>query len=77
MAYSCAASMLVFDGGVLSKNVAVCDAKNLVAGFAVLAENLMEPKSESALVVSFVQVLGGEWNTVKRGEEAANIVSSI
>ena len=77
MTYSCAASMLVVDGGVLSRNVAVCDAKDLVAGFAVLAEILMELKSESALVVSFVQVLGGEWNTVKRDEEAANIVSNI
>ena len=77
MTYSCAASMLVVDGGVLSRNVAVCDAKDLVAGFAVLAEILMEPKSESALVVSFVQVLGGEWNTMKRDEEAANILSSI
>jgi hypothetical protein len=37
----------------------------------------MEPKSESALAVSLVQVLGGEWNAVKKGEEAANIVSGI
>jgi hypothetical protein len=57
--------------------VAVSDAKNLVAGFAVLAEILMEPESESALAVPLVQVLGGKWNAVKRGEEAANIVSSI
>ena len=69
--------MLVVDGGVLSKNVAVCDAKDLVAGFSVLIEILVEPKSESALATSLVQVLGGKWNTVKRGEEAANIVGSI
>ena len=77
IAHSCAASMLVVDSGVLSKNVAVCDAKDLVAGFAVLVEILMEPKSESALAVSLVQVLDGEWNAVKGGEEAANVVSSI
>ncbi len=77
IAHSCVASVLVVNSGVLSKNVAVGDAKDLVAAFAVLAEILMEPKSESALGVSLVQVLGGEWNAVKRGEEAANIVSSI
>ena len=49
IAHSCAASMLVVDGGVLSKNVAVGDAKDLVAAFAVLTDILMEPKSESAL----------------------------
>ena len=77
IAHSSSASMLVVDGCLLSKDVVVGNAKDLVAAFVVLAEVLMKPESESALVVSLVQILGGGWDAMKRGEEGAIVVSSI
>ena len=76
IAHSCTVSILITDS-ILSRNMAVCDTKDPVTGFAILAKILMEPKSESALAISLVQVLGGEWNTMKRGEEVVNIASDI
>jgi len=72
----CAASVLVLDGGVLAKDVAIADSVNLVAGVAILVFVFVEPEGESALGILF-HPFGRKGNAKKSSEEATDIVGGI
>jgi hypothetical protein len=45
----CAASVLVANGGILAKDVAIADSVNVVTGVAILVSVVVESEGESAL----------------------------
>lgn len=69
--------MLVLDGGVLTKDVAIADSVNLVAKLAILAFFFVEPEGESALGILLFHPCGRKGNAEKSSEEATDIVGSI
>jgi hypothetical protein len=71
------ASVLVLNGGVLTKDVAVAEAVNLVTGVALLVLGLVEPEGESALGILLPHAFGRKGNAKKRGEEATDIVGGV
>jgi len=73
----CAASVLVLDGGVLAKDVAIADSVNLVAGVAILVFVFMEPEGESALGILPLHPFGRKGNAEKSSEEATDIVGGV
>ena len=73
----CAVSVLVLDGGVLAKDVAIADSVNLVAGVAVLVFVLVEPEGERALGILLLHPFGRKGNSEKSGEEATDVAGSI
>jgi hypothetical protein len=60
IAHRCAASVLVVDGRVPTKNVAVRDAKDLGAGVAGFVAILVEPQCKRALGVHPLHVFGSK-----------------
>jgi hypothetical protein len=73
----CAASVLVLDGGVLTKDVAIADSVNLVARVAVLVSFFVEPEGESALGILLLHPFGRKGNAEKSSEEATDMVGGI
>jgi hypothetical protein len=73
----CAVSVLVLDGGVLTKDVAIADSVNLVARVAVLVFVFVEPEGEGALGILLLHPSGRKGNAEKSSEEATNIVGGI
>ena len=75
--FSCAASVLVLDSGVLAKDVATADSVNLVAGIAVLIFVSVEPEGVSALDILLLHPFGRNGNAKKSSEEAMDLVGGI
>ena len=77
MVLGCAASVLVLDGSVLTKDVAIADSVNLVARVAVLVFVFVEPEGESALGILLLHPFGCKGNAEKSSEESTDIVGGI
>ena len=69
--------MLVLDGGVIAKDVAIADSVDFIAGIAVLVFVLVELEGESALVILFLRRCGREGNAYMRSKKATNVVGGI
>ena len=74
MVLGCTASVLVLNGGVLTKDVAIADSINFVARVAVLAFVFVEPEGESALGILHLHPFGRKGNAEKSSEEVTDIV---
>ena len=77
MVPGCAASLLVLDGGVLTKDVAIADSVNIVARVAVLAFVFVEPGGECVPGIPLLHLFGRKGNAEKSSEEATDIVGGI
>jgi len=73
----CTISVLILDGGVLAKDVAIADSVNLVAGVAILIFIFVEPEGESALGILLLHPFSCKGNAKKSSEEATDIVGGI
>jgi hypothetical protein len=65
----CAAFVLVVDGGVLAKDVAIANSVNLWARIAIPILVLVEPEGKSALGVIRLHPFGRKGNAEKSSEE--------
>ena len=73
----CAASVLVLEGGVLAKDMAITDSVKLVAGVAIRVFVFMEPEGESALGILLLHPFGRKGNAEKSSEKATEIVGGV
>jgi len=73
----CTTPVLVLNGGVLAKDVAIADSVNLVAGVAVLVFIFVEPEGESALGILLLHPFGCKGNAEKSSQETTDIVGGV
>jgi hypothetical protein len=73
----CTASVLVVDGGVLAKDVAIGNSVDLVSGIAILVLVLVEPEGKSALGIFRLHLLSGKGNAEKSSKETPGVVGGI
>lgn len=73
----CVISVLVLNGGVLAKDVAIADSINLVTVVAVLFFVFVEPEGESALGIILLHLFARKGNAEKSSEEATDIVGGV
>ena len=73
----CATFVLVLDGGVLAKYVAISDSIDLVARVTVLVFVFVEPEGKGALRILLLHPLSCKRNTEKRSQKATDMVGRV
>ena len=69
--------MLVVDGGVHAKDVAIAPTVNVVAGIAIRVFVFAKPEGESALKIFLLHPSSRERNTEKSSQEPTELVGGI